>query len=571
MRRTFNEHITRKVSDLCGTWRFLMDPEKKGEELGYTLGLPEGEMVTVPSVWNTDLGKLNYEGVAWYEKTFYTQGGTLLFDFESVMTQADVYFDGNHVGSHYGAFSEFDIIVKNVKEGFHTLVVRVDSSVNEKSIPQRKVDWFNYGGIARDVSLHSLEGISILSNHIKYTLSKDLTSADVSSTIELFNANGEKCQSRVLIAIGEHEIYAENIELDPYETKIIHTPCVKIDNVDLWDIDDPVLYSVVASTDTDDLIDRIGFRYIEASNNKITLNGRGIEIRGVNRHEEHPDWGFAFPAQLMKKDVDLIRDLGCNSVRGSHYPQSRAFVDMLDERGILFWSEIPIWGCGFSESALNDPDVVERGLEMHKEMVKYYYNHPSIIIWGMHNEVWTPYPCVYEISKKYSEFLRENGGNRLITHATLCPLEDPTYEFDDIICINLYNGWYYGDLKSWDKLMVDMAEYMKKTGNVGKPVIMSEFGAGALAGYHSHFDKVRWSEESQADLLEYCLNLFHKTDYIHGFYIWQFCNIRTWHEMNLNRVRCFNNKGILDEHRNPKAGYFAVRKLYHQFASEENN
>jgi beta-glucuronidase len=100
---------------------------------------------------------------------------------------------------------------------------------------------------------------------------------------------------------------------------------------------------------------------------------------------------------------------------------------------------------------------------------------------------------------------------------------------------------------------------------------MSEFGAGALAGYHSHFDKVRWSEESQADLLEYCLNLFHKTDYIHGFYIWQFCNIRTWHEMNLNRVRCFNNKDILDEHRNPKAGYFAVRKLYHQFASEENN
>ncbi|MBO5908633.1 MAG: beta-glucuronidase, partial [Clostridia bacterium] len=326
-----------------------------------------------------------------------------------------------------------------------------------------------------------------------------------------------------------------------------------------------------ASTDTDDLIDRIGFRLIEAGNNKIRLNVREIENRGVNRHEEHPDWGFAFPPHLMKRDVDLIRDLGCNSVRGSHYPQSRAFVDMLDERGILFWSEIPIGGGGFSEDALNDPDVVERGLQMHREMVKYYFNHPSIIIWGLHNEVWTPYPCVYDISKKYSEFLRKNGGNRLITHATLCPLEDPTYEFDDIICVNLYYGWYYGDLNCWDKLMVDLDEHLKKIGHAGKPVIMSEFGAGALAGFHSHFDNLRWSEESQADLLEYCLKLFHKTDIINGFYIWQFCNIRTWQGMNLNRVRSFNNKGIVDENRNPKAAYFAVRKLYHQFAEEENN
>ena len=570
MRRTFNEHITRKVSDLCGSWRFLADPQDKGDKLGYANGLPEGEMVTVPSVWNTDLGMLNYHGCAWYEKTFYTEGGTLLFDFESVMTQADVFLDGVHIGDHYGAFSEFDIIVKDVKSGFHTLVVRVESRPNEKSIPQQRVDWFNYGGIARDVSLHSLEGISILSNHIKYTLNKELTVATVCSELELFNARDEKCSSRVTVAVGEAEIYSANVELDPYETRTILTPNVEMKDVSLWDIDTPVLYSVVASTDTDDLIDRIGFRYIEAGNNKILLNGKQIEIRGVNRHEEHPDWGFAFPQRLMKKDLDLICDMGCNAIRGSHYPQSRAFVDMLDERGILFWSEIPIWGCGFSEKVLNDPDVVERGLEMHREMLKYYYNHPSIVIWGMHNEVWV-YPCIYEITKKYNAFLRENGGNRLITHATLAPVDETTYEFDDIICINQYHGWYYGGLESWDKLLVDLEAYMKKTGQVGKPVIFSEFGAGALAGYHEHFDSVRWSEEFQADLIEYCLELFHKTDFVHGFYIWQFCNIRTYHGMDLNRVRCFNNKGIVDEHRNPKAAYFTVRKLYQKFAKEEQS
>ena len=142
-------------------------------------------------------------------------------------------------------------------------------------------------------------------------------------------------------------------------------------------------------------------------------------------------------------------------------------------------------------------------------------------------------------------------------------------ELDDIICINMYNGWYGNTLSDWDKFTVDFEKHIKEKGWYGKPVIMSEFGAGALAGFHAPFDNVRWSEEYQADLLEYCLKLFHKTDYMRGFYIWQFCNIRTSIAMDLNRVRYFNNKGILDEYRNPKTAYFKVRDLYRKFAEEE--
>ena len=231
-----------------------------------------------------------------------------------------------------------------------------------------------------------------------------------------------------------------------------------------------------------------------------------------------------------------------------------------------------MWGVGFSEAALQDPVVVERGFTMHKEMVKYYYNHPCIIIWGMHNEIATYSQWTYPITESWSTYLRANGGNRLITHASCHPLRDNDMGFDDIISINLYHGWYRysgynGSIADWDKMVEDFRARRIEMGWQDKPVIMSEFGAAALAGYHNHFDTVRWSEEYQRDLLEYTLELFHRTDYMRGTYLWQFCNIRTSPATDLNRVRYFNNKGILDEYRNPKAAFFRVKELYHKYSN----
>ena len=573
MNRLFNTHETRKTYDLNGNWLFKIDSDNIGEAEGWQNGLTDAETVIVPSCWNNELRLLNYEGCAWYERKFKTSGGTLRLEFGSVMTKADVWVDGVWIGEHYGAFTQFEFLINGVKSGEHTLVVRADSTFDEQSFPQRYTDWFNYGGIARDVSFDELNGICILNNHLVYTLSEDLKDVSVCARLELYNANADTASSPVSVFVGETEIYNEAVTLGGYETKVMVTPEMTLKDIELWDTNSPKLYTVVAKTETDDLIDKVGFRKIEVKDHNILLNGRSIELLGVNRHEEHPEWGFAFPAKLMKKDIDLILDMNCNTIRGSHYPNSKIFLDMLDEKGILFWSEIPMWGCGFGEKALQDPVVVNRGLEMHKEMVKYYYNHPSIIIWGMHNEVWTSWECTYDISKKYSEVLRRDGGNRLITHACHNPLGDTSMEFDDIVCINLYHGWYdYNGypktMKAWEILIEQLKERLESQGWSDKPVIISEFGAAALAGFHSHFDQVRWSEEYQRDLLDYTLNLFHNTDYMRGTYIWQFCNIRTSPEMNINRVRYFNNKGIVDEYRNPKAAYFKVKELYGKFSKE---
>lgn len=569
MKRLFDDHKKRNVAELSGAWRFLADSENKGTEEKWYLGLPKGETVIVPSVWNNELSMLNYEGAIWYERTFCSDGSTLLLEFESVMTRADVWLDGKYLGNHYGAFSQFEFIVNNAPCGNHLLIVRADSMVDKQSIPQKRVDWFNYGGIARDCYVSSLKGICILSAHLKYELSCDLKNVSVWADLELYNAENSEVSTELRAFVDNREIYNENITLKGYEKTNLLTPVCEFDNFELWSTDNPKLYDFIVETESDDLIDKVGFRKIEARDGKIYLNHKEIELYGVNRHEEHPDWGFAFPAKLMKRDLDLICDLGCNTIRGAHYPQSRILIDMLDERGLLFWSEIPIWGGGFDDTVLGDDVVVNHGLEMHREMTKYYYNHPSIIIWGMHNEIYTLYPCTKAISEKYSKLLREKGGNRLITHAAAFPFDDDSLEYDDIICINMYKGWYGGDFSEWDKFVADFDAHRKKIGQENKAVIISEFGAGALAGFHSYFDTVRWSEEYQSDLLEYCLKLFNKTDYIKGFYIWQFANIRTYPEMDLNRIRCFNNKGILDEYRNPKSAYFKVRELYNKFRKEE--
>ena len=574
MKRLFNEHKIRKVIDLNGSWKFKLDSEKIGEKEGWQNGLTDCEDIIVPSCWNNELGLLNYEGIAWYEKKFLTSGGTLRLEFGSVMTKADIWLDGKWIGDHYGAFTQFEFIINDVANGEHTLIVRADSTIDALSFPQRYTDWFNYGGIARDVEANELKGISILLNHLTYELSSDLKNATVSSMLELYNANGEECTSGVSVKVGDTVIYNEQITLQGYERKTVKTPDFTLENVELWGIYKPNLYTVVASTDTDDLIDKVGFRKIEVKDVSVLLNNEKIEFLGVNRHEEQADWGFAFPAKLMKKDLDLILDMGCNTIRGSHYPNSQIFVDMLDAKGIMFWSEIPMWGVGFSEASLLNDDLMEKGFKMHQEMVKYYYNHPSIVLWGLHNEIPTYSPNSYHVSEKWSKYLRANGGNRLITHASCHPMKDNDMGFDDIISINIYHGWYRyggydGTWKDWEKMIELFTERRKEMGWEDKPVLMSEFGAAALAGYHTPFDTVKWSEEYQRDLFEYTIELFHKTPYMVGTYPWQFANIRTSPSMDINRVRYFNNKGIVDEYRNPKLAYFKIKELYHKYAQEE--
>lgn len=565
MGRLFDEHIKRQVKSLDGAWKFRTDPENRGIEDKWFSSEIGGETVHVPSVWN-QRKLLQYEGACWYEKSFYINGGCIKLCFGAVMTEADVWLDGEYLGNHYGGFCQFDFTVNDVEAGWHRLTLRVSNAFDKHSIPQAFVDWYHYGGIIRSVTVETLDGVCITGKKLEYTLSDDRASASCKLFVSLTNYG--ECDSTAFTAtIGDKEIYADKIELSCGETLELEIP-FELDGVRIWDLFKPELYMLDLNTDTDDLRDRVGFRAIEVKNGKILLNGRETEIMGVNRHEEYPEFGFAFPQSLMKKDLDLITDMGCNFIRGSHYPQSREFLDLLDENGILFWSEIPIWGCGFSEETLGDPIVVERGLKMHREMLKYYYDHPSIVMWGMHNEILSNTKAGYDMSKLYYEYLKENGGNRLVVYASHIPSSDISLEFTDVICLNQYHGWYLGGLDSWQGVLDRFSARQKQLGLEDKPVIMSEFGAAALYGCHDE-DGILWSEEYQAKLISHCLELFHSYPTMAGAFIWQFSDGRTAREANLTRARGFNNKGLVNEHRKPKLAYYAAKKCFERFTAEK--
>lgn len=561
MSRMFLTHHIRRSESLDGAWRFCIDPDSLGEREGWQCGLPKFESVIVPSVWNTKLGLLDYEGAAWYERDFYTAGGTLRFAFGAVMTKADVWLDGVKITSHYGGFCEFYAIVPGVSEGMHKLTVRADNSFDEQSIPMTFVDWYHYGGITRSVSVEALVGISVLSNRMEYELSSDRTSAKARFAIELYSS-ADSTDTVCVELLGSEAVL--NATLLAGETKEIYTDYIELSGFELWSPENPKLYDLKISTSTDDLYDRVGLREVAVRDGKIELNGKEIELLGVNRHEEHPDFGFAFPENAMRRDIDIAFDMGCNTLRGSHYPNSQTFVDMLDEVGMLFWSEIPIWGCGFSPASLADPVVLERGAEMHREMVKYYYNHPSIIIWGMHNEIPSNAPESVGMASSYYKLLKERGGNRIVTFASNHAFDDLCMEYCDIICLNQYEGWYQGTINTWDTFIDKFRERRAKIGCEHKPVIVSEFGAASVYGHRS-FDTTRWSEDYQANLIGHCLELFHADPMVVGMYIWQFTDMRTSLETGLTRARGFNNKGVLNEHRNPKAAFFKAKELYHKF------
>lgn len=561
MNRAFDGHEKRKVTSLDGEWYFIIDKANNGEELGYPSSIPtEATRTYVPSVWNTTLGLLEYHGAAWYFRKFHFDGGNAQLHFGAVMTTATVWVDGVLCGSHYGGFTSFDIDLPDFSEGEHLIAVRADNSFDGGAIPAKNVDWYHYGGIPRSVELRRMEGVCVLYSHAYYELSLSEKTAEVYFRIKVKNY-GEATEASITVKLNGASRIFRPVMLSAGEERELETAPIHLDNVTPWSPDSPALYTLETETETDGIRDRIGFRTIEVRDSKIYLNGEELTVKGVCRHEEHPDFGFAFPPALMKRDIDIIKNMNANAIRGSHYPNSKHFVDLLDENGMLFWSEIPIWGVGYTAEMLGVPLFVERAHRMIQEMAEQYHNHPSIVIWGIHNEIPSNSENGKALSKILYTALKERNDGRIVTYACNHPFDDICMEYCDVICLNQYHGWYGGDIGSWAKHIEKFKERRSELGMQNKPIIYSEFGAAAIYGHHT-FDDIKWTEEYQARLIEHAIRLFKEDEAISGCFVWQYCDIRTCEEMGLNRARGFNNKGLVNEYRRPKMAYHTVKRIY---------
>lgn len=556
MEHIFKEHSNRRITSLNGEWKFLIDEKNIGEAEEWHKNFPdEFRYINVPSCWNLELDLFSYVGKAWYLKEFETGDTFLQISFGAATGLAKVYLDGEYLGEHYGGWLAFEFS-KFVEAGSHSLVVCVDNTPNDlNTIPLKVVDWYNYGGIMRSVEICQFDKPYIKNCKISYSLNETLTNAVLSAEITINNPFKSVYDTELEFFLNDEKINETKISVEGEETFKISD--INVSDIKLWEIGAGNLYDVKIAIKGDDLFDKIGFRKIEAKDKNIYLNNKPIFVKGVNRHEQHPDWGLSVPRNIGKRDIDIVKNLNCNFVRGSHYPNTQPFIDYLDREGIMFWSEIPMWQ--YRQIPLSDDLMKKRAFKMYEEMIEQYYNHPSIVIWGLHNEIATESEEAYNFTKEAYEYVKSKDTSRLITYATCKFDKDTCFEFADVVCINNYHGWYFGKTADWKEYIKHLRPSLIERGQGEKPVIMSEFGAAALYGNNS-FNNHKWSMEYQSELIKEVVEDCLAEDGVCGTLVWHYCDAAS--DMDLAKANGVNNKGILDDYRRPKMAYYMLRDLY---------
>ena len=309
----------------------------------------------------------------------------------------------------------------------------------------------------------------------------------------------------------------------------------------------------------DDFIDRVGFRTVSISGQKLLVNGKEVKLRGFNRHEDHPAFGAAIPFQQMVNDLELMIDMNSNIVRTCHYPNDERFLDLCDEKGIFVWEENHARGLSFAK--MQNPNFVKQCEDCNREMVQYHFNHPSIIIWGILNECcsFTEEGRVYY--KEQLEQIRSMDQSRPLTFASCHPFKDMCLDLVDIVSFNIYSGWY--NSSDTNEHYENFYEWAQTAGGANKPYIVSEFGGAAIYGLREP-TRVKWTEERQADILEDNLSVYCNRPEVVGAIIWQFCDCRVTEEGEFYKTRpgTRNNKGVVDKYRRPKLSYYTVQKWF---------
>jgi beta-glucuronidase len=370
---------------------------------------------------------------------------------------------------------------------------------------------------------------------------------------ELMNLSERALNDTYTLYVDERPVKSGSLPLDPGGVQPVLLQ-VALSDVRLWSAEDPHLYHVRMAFAGDDLIERTGLRTIEVQGERLLLNGAPMRLWGLNRHEDHPDWGFALPEHLHLRDLDLVHNLGATAVRGSHYPNDPRFLDLCDERGLLFIEEIPLWGYG--RQHLAQDFIGSRASAMLWAMISRDMHHPSIFAWSVLNECATDTHEGRAVVSDLVDVAHEIDPTRPVTYASNKGVDDICFDLVDIVCLNAYYGWYRHDL-TWGEFL---DRVRAKIGD--KPMIVSEFGAGGIYGCHALEEDVLWSEEYQLKLIEECVALFLQRSDVAGFFVWQFFDTRTDRgERALRRPRSYNNKGLLDEYRRPKLAYHALRRM----------
>ncbi len=526
--------------------------------------------VFVPSCWNTYADSLeHYQGIGYYRKSFFVpenwSGKQISLHFLGANQRAKVWINGEYVGPHKGGFTGFSFEINNFVEvgKLNELAVKVDSTRKYFSVPAKNYIWKNWGGIYREVYLEASNKLFISNSFVdsKVNLENDSSVENISVEVRNERLVNSDVSLRISVFDDENLILKEikeNILSIKPSSKANTSFEFKIEDPLLWSPDNPQLYNLKISlidgsgktTDVENIT--FGIRKLEVKNSKLYLNGNPITLNGVNRHEEYPGVGRAVREANIREDFELMKEANVNFIRLGHYPNHPMTLNLADKYGFLVYEEIPVYRLNAKQ--LSDPDVAESAKNQLTEMIKRDYNHPSVVIWGLANEI----ASHTEEGKDFLQSLYSIAENldpqRSKTYTSDKPFIDKSLKIPDIISLNEYYGWFL--FSKTTKLRTVLENLHKRFSK--KPILVSEFGASGVRGRHGN---TRFTEEIQAKYLTDHIGIIQEKDYGIGSTVWVFADYRDPTKV-MNPTGFMNQKGVVDYYRIPKLGYSTLKEIY---------
>lgn len=512
--------------------------------------------IKVPGDWNTQVPQLfNYEGVVFYQRDFEAQprpGTRTFLHIGAANYRSHVWVNQTRVCDHEGGFTPFDCELTAVLHpGSNFVVIGVDATRLLDGIPSVGYDWYNYGGLTRDVSLVTVPTAFIddYDVHLTHGPTWQPANTELSGYVHVLGA-----PSGTPVTIDIPEAGAKTNAKTDADGNANFT--VKAARLTLWSPESPKLYKVSLSSGADKLTDDIGFRDIRVDGTRILLNGKAVFLKGVNVHAEAPiRGGRANNDQDVATIFSYLKDLNANFVRLCHYPHDERMTRTADRDGIMVWSEIPNW----QRISFDKPEVYAKDVTMLKEMIRRDRNKASVIFWSVSNET-SNNPIRTKFLTGLANQARQLDPTRLITSAlnsanvqgTSGVLDDSFTDALDVIGLNQYIGWYVGAPEDADKIHWTLPQ---------KPLIMSEFGAEAKLGNHGPVTQ-RWTEEQEAYVYQHQLAMAAKIPQLRGTTPWVLLDFRSTTRNIPVLQDGYNRKGLLSEDGKKKQAFFIMQKAY---------
>jgi beta-glucuronidase len=565
----------RTTISLDGTWNTIIDPyetglssrffenakpKTKSELIEYDFD--HSPKLRVPGDWNSQRESLLfYEGPMWYQRNFSyhkrAQIRTFLY-FGAANYQARVWLNGKKLGEHVGGFTPFDFeVTDQIAEGANSLVVEVDNTRRADGVPSIHTDWWNYGGLTRSVQL-----VEVPETFVEdYSL--QLSRKDPSEIVGWVQLSAAQAGTIVWIHIPALGV-KQSAATESSGRATFHFPA----KPELWSPDKPTLYGVIVTTDKEAIKDDIGFRTVETRGTQILLNGKAMFLRGICLHEEAPfRGGRAFSEEDDRTLLTWAKELGVNFVRLAHYPHNEAMIRLADQMGILVWDEVPVYW----EMDFQNPATLENAKAQLRDVITRDHNRASVALWSLSNE--TPIsPARNAFLKSLAEYARQLDNTRLITSASdkaehpddeHAALDDPLGEYLDVIGLNEYVGWY-------GKYRPEDADKMQWKFAYAKPIIVSEFGAGAQYGLHGDPD-TRFTEEYQANLYQHQIGMLQRIPALAGIAPWILMDFRSPRRTLVGIQDYYNRKGVISDRGRRKQAFYVLQKFYREKAGENLN